>query len=431
MSIKLPGKVVKTVSGCTSNFTFYLLEDGTVYSCGNNAYGQLGLNDTTNRSTPTLISLNNVKDISCGSSYTIFLLNDGTVYGCGRNGSGQLGLNDTTNRSTPTKISLTNVKDIACGDDYTIFLLSDGTVYGCGGNSSGQLGLELNNTDNSVTPTLISGINNVKSIACGYNHTIFLLNDGTAYGCGDNEYGQLGLNDTNNRTIPTLISGINNVKSVSCGKNDTLFLLNDGTVYSCGWNGSGQLGLGLNDKTNRTTPILISGINNVKSIACGSSHTLFLLNDRTVYSCGNNDYGQLGLNDKIQRTTPTKISTITNVKNVSCGNAHTLFILNDGTVYSCGNNFYGQLGLGNTTSPILPITLLIEKSNTPYSKLLSILSNNFTVYEVQSDVSIPYLTYALDNSTNLYMQLVETKDSNSSNIKVNSDTKSYFIQKNV
>jgi hypothetical protein len=53
------------------------------------------------------------------------------------------------------------------------------------------------------------------------------------------------------------------------------------------------------------------------------------------------------------------------------------------------------------------------------------------MYEVQSDVSIPYLTYALDNSTNLYMQLVETKDSNSSNIKVNSDTKSYFIQKNV
>ena len=42
--------------------------------------------------------------------YTVFLLNDGTVKLCGYNTQGQLGLGDTTNRTTPTVIP--NLNDI-------------------------------------------------------------------------------------------------------------------------------------------------------------------------------------------------------------------------------------------------------------------------------------------------------------------------------
>ena len=32
------------------------------------------------------------------------------------------------------------------------------------------------------------------------------------------------------------------------------------------------------------------------------------------------------------------------IKHISCGECHTVFVMQDGTVYSCGNNDHGQLG---------------------------------------------------------------------------------------
>ena len=47
------------------NSSFYIQDDDTVKACGYNSYGQLGLRDTNNRNTPTLIpNLNNVKEMT-------------------------------------------------------------------------------------------------------------------------------------------------------------------------------------------------------------------------------------------------------------------------------------------------------------------------------------------------------------------------------
>lgn len=69
-------------------------------------------------------------------------------------------------------------------------------------------------------------------------------------------------------------------------------------VYTWGKASEGQLGLGGIEEAFITTPTLsrklteISG--KVKEIACGWEHTAFLTVDGTVYTCGNNKYGQLG-----------------------------------------------------------------------------------------------------------------------------------------
>ena len=177
-----------------------------------------------------------------------------------------------------------------------------------------------------------------------------LKNDNTLWGCGWNDYGQLGLGDKTNRTTFTQITtNTDNIKSIYCGGMHTIILKNDGTLWGCGWNKDGQLGLG--DKDNRTTFTII-GINsgNIKEIYSSGDHTIILKNDNTLWTCGYNDYGSLGLGDTNDRYIFTQITNnVDNVKLIWCGGHHTLILKNDGTLWGCGYNIVGELGLGDKT----------------------------------------------------------------------------------
>ena len=96
-----------------SEHSLILKNDGTLWGCGGNSYGQLGLGDTTNRNIFTQITTNtnDIKSVYCDRTYTLILENDGTLWGTGYNGDGRLGLGDSTNRSTFTQVT-TNVDDI-------------------------------------------------------------------------------------------------------------------------------------------------------------------------------------------------------------------------------------------------------------------------------------------------------------------------------
>ena len=96
-----------------SYHSLILKNDGTLWGCGNNNYGELGLGDTTNRSAFTQITTNTdgIKEIYCGRTYTLILENDGTLWGCGSNGFGRLGLGDTNYKTTFTEIT-TNTNNI-------------------------------------------------------------------------------------------------------------------------------------------------------------------------------------------------------------------------------------------------------------------------------------------------------------------------------
>ena len=334
-----------------SYHTFILKNDGTLWGCGYNEYGQLGLEDTTHRKTFTQITTNanDIKSVCCNYWYsTILLKNDDTIWGCGYNIDGELGLGDISSSTTFTQIiDVYDVKSIYCGISNTFILKNDGTLWGCGANTYSQLGLGDKNGRKTFTQ-IATNTDDIKSVYCGTNHTFILENNGTLWGCGRNDYGQLGLGtDTNNKTIFTQItSNVYDIKSIYCGSDHTFILKNDGTLWGCGYNNYGQLGLG--DANHRTTFTQIIDIDDIKSIYCGGYHTFVLKNDGTLLGCGWNNHGQLGLTNVTTRTTFTKITE--DVKSVYCGNYHTFVLKNDGTLWGCGYNADGELGLGDTVS---------------------------------------------------------------------------------
>ena len=98
--------------------------------------------------TPLLISIKvETKNIACGLQHSVVLKSDGTVGSCGYDKYGQLGLNGTIsiNTFTPLSANVANVEDIVCSDDHSIKIDTDGSVWGCGLNDAGQIGIE--NTD--------------------------------------------------------------------------------------------------------------------------------------------------------------------------------------------------------------------------------------------------------------------------------------------
>ncbi|XP_035714980.1 ultraviolet-B receptor UVR8 [Folsomia candida] len=137
----LCGQSVKefVIAGITSpEFAscFALTEDGRVFSWGSNSNGQLGTHGAKKLTTPELIKFDsNVKigQISVGDLHTLALTEDtGEVYSCGWNAYGQLGLGTDTDQYEPRKITANfgniRVKQISCSSSSSFALSESGEV---------------------------------------------------------------------------------------------------------------------------------------------------------------------------------------------------------------------------------------------------------------------------------------------------------------
>ena len=132
---------------------------------------------------------------------------------------------------------------------------------------------------------VISGAQPVTKIAAGGIHSLFLKSDSSLWGMGANQVGQLGKlpYDLNyNVKLPGQILA-SNVVAIAAGYEHSLFLENDGSLWAMGWNQYGQLGDGTSNTTNQPEQIIAS---NVVAIAAGSGfqagHSLFLKNDGSL-----------------------------------------------------------------------------------------------------------------------------------------------------
>ena len=218
---------------------------------------------------------------------------------------------------------------------HTTILDFSGNLWGCGWNEYGQLG--LNNNIISV-PNFSFMRSKVASFATGYYHTLALDFSGNLWGCGRNNNGQLGLNNkvASVTNFSFMRSG---VTSFAAGGTHTLILDASGDLWGCGVNANRQLGLNNNgvDVTN------FSFIRSkVSSIAAGGHHTLMLDASGDLWGCGANGNGQLGLNNNGVDVT-TFYFMKSNISSMAAGNQQTLALDISGTLWGCGSNSNGQL----------------------------------------------------------------------------------------
>jgi alpha-tubulin suppressor-like RCC1 family protein len=353
--------------------TVVLYNDGTVWAWGRNSVGQLGNGNFSDQNTPAAVSgLTNVIAIAAGDDHTVALKSDGTVLAWGYNNKGQLGNSNLTPQNLPAAVSgPTNVIAIAAGGSHTLALKSDGTVLAWGSNSYGQLGKSVNTSPNP-TPDTVSELSNIIAIASGYYHSLALKIDGNVYAWGNNTVGQLGRSDNyGSNPTPTTVSGLpTNVTAIAVGDGHSLALSGGGTVWAWGYNAYGQLRKSANIDPNPTPAAVdkANGMDEAIAIAAGSNHTLALNSDGTVFTWGRNLSGQLGFTaNNDANIVPMPVSNLTNVIAIASRGDHSVALRRNGSVFSFGDNSFGQLGNGtsggNSATPVTIKSLAMADSN--------------------------------------------------------------------
>jgi hypothetical protein len=363
----------------------------------------------------TVTNIVNASSVAIFGYTTVVLSSDGTVRTFGDNTFGQLGINvNGATRNTPVQVSgISTASAIACGYGHVAVLLSNGTVQTFGRNAAGENG--IGTTGSRQTPVQVVNLTSATAVACGFVHTAVILTDGTVRTFGQNDYGQLGVNDVTSRLTPVQVFGISSsAVAVAGGTFHTVIVLADGTIRTFGLNTNGQLGL--NDTTNRSTPVQVTGITTATAVACNRYRTSVLLSNGTVRTFGQNNFAQLGVNDTTNRSTPVQVFGISSSATaIACGYYHTAVLLADGTVRTFGRNSVGQLGLNDTTNRSTPVAVFGALGITPPPVYV-------TAKGLALGLSAP--TYQLDLSTDKARKLSTTTWTTGSDSRIKSDIQS-------
>ncbi len=241
-----------------------------MYAWGLNGKGQLGVGDVTPRSSPVLVvgskkwvALSNSlgeETSGSGDGSCLAIDNTGSAYAWGANSHGQLGVGNTTARSSPVLVVGGKRWAKVCMSGSSAYgITTEGDLYSWGRNATGELG--TGNVTPQSSPVLVLGGRKYRDISAGSDGTngiaMAIDTTGAAYSWGYNVNGGLGLGDVLSRSSPVLIAGGRQYNAVACSGRYAYLQASDGKIYSTGFNTQGQLGL--NDTVDRSTPTLVVG----------------------------------------------------------------------------------------------------------------------------------------------------------------------------
>ncbi|CAK6449241.1 unnamed protein product [Pipistrellus nathusii] len=352
-----------------------------LFAWGANSYGQLGLGHKEDVFFPQ--QLNDfckpgcVRKITGGGGHSAVVTDGGSLFVCGLNKDGQLGLGHTEDALyfTPCKSLIGRpIQQVACGWDFTIILTENGQVLSCGSNSFGQLGVP-HGPRRCVVPQAIELLREkVVSIAAGLRHALAATASGIVFQWGT------GLASSGRRLCPgqtlplfltakepSRVPGLENSKAICvvAGSDHSASLTDSGELYVWGSNKHGQLA---SQAAFLPVPQKIEAhcFQNEKVTAVWSGWTHLVAQTETgkVFTWGRADYGQLGRKLESEEgwgpekqssplacsrpweSTPSSLHCLTGATEISCGSEHNLAVIG-GACYSWGWNEHGMCGDGS------------------------------------------------------------------------------------
>jgi alpha-tubulin suppressor-like RCC1 family protein len=373
-------KYYKYLLDFNHNNIFIINNQNKVFTCGSNQYNQFG-NDLPNQY--YLIEVfkqfnesKTIKNIKTSNNNVFCLMTDGTVYESGYNKYGNKNNKD-----------ILKIDDIFIGLNHSI-IDANKHIYACGINNFGQFGNGTNiSSYNTSVHAFTSDIllnKKIIKICLGHNYSMVLvtyLKKKYIYACGDNTWGQFGNGnlDSSNILIEACLTLPNcKIKNIYTNEVTTFILDTDGNVYICGINYI------LKSIIPNLIKLIIPDNNKVLDIVTDinssqSSNALFLMEDGSIYAWGTNYYGQFG-NGTNKPSKPYELIpafTILNkkIKQINLTGLNSYCLMNDNTVYACGDNTFGQLGIGNDKKYSYNLVQMCISPNCPITNIKTFTGN--------------------------------------------------------
>jgi len=332
-----------------------------LFVVGQNGSGQLGLNNTVNKSSPTQVGTEtNWSQIDGTNEMVGGIKTNGTLWTWGSNFQGQLGIGTQVDQSSPVQVgSLTTWRKAISGYPYAMhFLKTDNTIWTSGSNNDQRLGLTSLGTPNrTFSPRQVGSDTNWSNVVSGSGFSFANKTTGSLWAWGRCYSGEFGTSQNAQiLSTPTQIGSLTNwTDNIIIGNGTVFAIKNDGSLWSWGINGVGQLGS--NNLTYTNSPNQVGTNTNWSKISAHWNATFVaaIKTDGTLWTWGQNANGALGANDIVYRSSPTQVGTGTNWGNVSVTSQNMIGIKTDGTLWLWGRNNYGQLGFNdivNRSSPV-------------------------------------------------------------------------------
>ena len=404
-----------------------ITQSGSLYTWGDNSYGQLGAGSSISSSMDPILVDNNIwTSVSCGARHTIALQTDGSVWGWGTNQFGQLGASSSSSiQDSPIRVSEPNFNNVSLllhfnglNNGTTVIdssLLSKnmkiagsgrivtdrsrfgGSSYFWGGSNGAVYtdgsydDLRLGTGDFTIEAFLYLNSNNVnnmiydsRNVWDGTNAYAQITNTGFLNVEGQNtiivptnRWFHVAFSRKNN-TLRTYIDGALVYTQTSNTNYTSGSFHIGGAVYSP--QGAGPFN-GYIDEFRVTKSIARYERNfavptapfretndNYTKIAAGSFFNVAIRADGTLWSWGDNTYGQLGTSSALPSIPElTQIGSDNNWVDIAAGDSHVLAVKSDGSVWSWGYNALGQCGIGSNVASIntpTRITNVSDGSNT-------------------------------------------------------------------
>lgn len=282
--------------------------------------------------------------------------------------------------------------------------LRDGVLWTWGRNELGQLGngtLEGSGWgDEPETAELpVRYAIDVDGLLSVVNRQTFMLGlreDGTVLSWGSNASRQLGRETAADcgsggtspcGRSPAPVPGVDQAVAIGAGFGHALVLREDGSVWTFGDNGYGQLGADTGGEP-RLAAGVVEGLTGIIQVAAASDASYALAEGGTVYAWGENDRGQLGRGtaDDVAHPDPQAVLGLEDVVQVAAANTTAFALLADGTVRAWGRNHAGQAGIGDDTgADVMSPTVVVTADGMPLGGVVSVAGDGFVGLAVTDD----------------------------------------------